>query len=80
MADQAAAMKSQMRTKDNQISALTAQVAILTRSIETLTKKLLAYQQCNKEVGETTEEEEIEGQRRERGTSEDTAGRMDGTQ
>ena len=31
------AMKSQMRTKDDQISALTAQVATLTKSIETLT-------------------------------------------
>jgi hypothetical protein len=33
-------MKSQMRTKDDQISALTAQVATLTRSIETLTKTI----------------------------------------
>ena len=40
MADQAAAMKSQMRTKDDQISALTTQVATLTRSIETLTKTI----------------------------------------
>jgi len=37
MADQVAAMKSQMRTKYDQISALTAQVATLTKSIETLT-------------------------------------------
>ena len=40
MADQAAATKSQMRTKDDQISALTTQVATLTRSIETLTKTI----------------------------------------
>ena len=40
MADQAAAMKSQMRTKDDQIWALTAQVAMLTRSIETLTQTI----------------------------------------
>ena len=33
MLDQAAAMKSQMRIKDDQISALTAQVATLTKSI-----------------------------------------------
>ena len=36
MADQAAEMKREMKTKD-QIAALTAQVATLTRSIETLT-------------------------------------------
>jgi len=40
MADQAATMKSQMRTKDDEISALTAQVATLTRSIETLTQTI----------------------------------------
>ena len=40
MADQTAAMKSQMRMKDDQISALTTQVATLTRSIETLTKTI----------------------------------------
>ena len=40
MADQAAAMKSQMRTKDDQILALTTQVATLTRSIETLTQTI----------------------------------------
>jgi len=40
MADRAAATKSQMRTKDNQVSALTTQVATLTRSIETLMKTI----------------------------------------
>jgi len=40
MADQAAEMKREMRTKDDQIAALTAQVATLTKSIETLTRTI----------------------------------------
>ena len=40
MVDQAAEMKREMKTKDDQIAALTAQVATLTRSIETLTRTI----------------------------------------
>ena len=40
MADQAAAMKKEMKIKDEQITALTTQVATLTKSIETLTRTI----------------------------------------
>ena len=44
MTDQIATMKSQMRTKDDQISALAAQVVMLTKSTETLTTTSLVCQ------------------------------------
>ena len=40
MVDQAAAMKKEMKIKDEQITALTTQVATLTKSIETLTRTI----------------------------------------
>ena len=67
MADQAAAMKSQMRTKDDQISALTTQVATLTKSIETLTRTItcMPAMQAVQAGGEM--EKKRGGDRREKG-------------
>ena len=83
MADQAAAMKSQMRTKDDQISALTAQVAMLTSLLKHRRRQLDVYRQCMQQVGKTIEEEEAKGKRMDtppQGTLADLADCMDGTQ
>ena len=61
MADQVAAMKSQMRTKDDQISALTNKVVTLTRSIETLTRTITCMPAMQAGGEKTTKEEEVKG-------------------